>query len=59
MVKVLMSTLSGTGEIEVDDQRNNKDLQLHVNLENLRAIEKALETLQKYSKERQTNIYER
>ena len=51
MVKVLMSTLSGTKEIEVDDQGNNKDLHLHVNLENLRAIEKVLETLKKYSQE--------
>ncbi len=51
MVKVLMSTLSGAKEIEVDDQGDNKDLQLHVNLENLRAIDKTLDTLEKHSKE--------
>ena len=51
MVKVIMSMLSGTKEIEVDDQGNNKDLQLHVNLENLRAIEKMLERLEKQLKE--------
>ncbi len=45
MVKVLMSTLSGTKEIEVDDQGNNKDLQLHINLENLGAIDKTLEKI--------------
>jgi hypothetical protein len=53
MVRVLMSTLEGTREIEVDDEGNNKDLQLHVNLDNLKAIEKSLETLKKYSKEHQ------
>jgi hypothetical protein len=53
MVKVTMSTLEGTREIEVDEEGNNKDLQLHVNLENLRAIDKALEALKKYSKEHQ------
>ena len=51
MVKVLMSTLSGTKEIEVDSEGNNKDLQLHVNLENLRAIDKTLETLEEQWKE--------
>jgi hypothetical protein len=45
MVKVVMSTLEGTIEIEVDDEGNNKELQLHVNLENLRAIDKTLEAL--------------
>ena len=51
LVKVLMSTLSGTKEIEVDSEGNNKDLQLHVNLENLRAIDKTLEALEKQWKE--------
>ena len=51
MVKVLMFTRSGTKEIEVDSQGNNKDLQLHVNLENLEAIDKLLETLKKQLKE--------
>jgi hypothetical protein len=42
MVKVPMFTFSGTKEIEVDSEGNNKDLQLHVNLENLRAIDETL-----------------
>jgi hypothetical protein len=45
MVKVLMFTRTGTKEIEVDEQGNNKGLQLHVNLENLRAIDKMLKTV--------------
>lgn len=44
--KVLMLTWLGQlREIEVDDQGNNEELQLHVNLENLKATEKMLETI--------------
>jgi hypothetical protein len=46
MVKVLMSTLSGAKEIEVDSEGNNKDLQLHINLEKLGAIDKTLKIIE-------------